>query len=101
MRAQKRHIERAAKHTGLTRDASSEGTVTESIVNSARDGKKCSEAMEERAHDLLSQHIHFRGRASSFEYEYCEEVLIVRGCVPSFYLKQVLQTALKELDGVA
>jgi hypothetical protein len=27
-------------------------------------------------------------------------VLIIRGRVPSFYLKQVLQTALREVDGV-
>ena len=28
------------------------------------------------------------------------DVLTVRGCVPTFYLKQVLQTMLKELNGV-
>ncbi len=27
-------------------------------------------------------------------------MLVVRGCVASFYLKQMLQTVLKDLDGV-
>ncbi len=31
---------------------------------------------------------------------YCDGVLILRGRVPTFYLKQILQTVLKDLDGV-
>jgi hypothetical protein len=58
-------------------------------------------AVEQEARRLLAQHSHFRGRAAAFQYEYREDVLVVRGCVPSFYLKQVLQTALKPIDGVA
>ena len=50
---------------------------------------------------MLSQHPHFRGRAGNFEYEYREDVLIVRGRVPTFCLKQVLQTVLKDVVGVA
>jgi hypothetical protein len=57
--------------------------------------------VERRAHELLSRHHHFRGRAGSFEYEFCEDVLIVRGRVPTFYLKQLLQTVLKDVDGVS
>jgi hypothetical protein len=57
-------------------------------------------SIKQQAHQLLSNHPHFRGRTTGFQYEYREEVLIVRGLVPSFYLKQVLQTALIELDGV-
>jgi hypothetical protein len=29
-----------------------------------------------------------------------EEILIVRGSVPTFYLKQILQTVLKDIEGV-
>jgi hypothetical protein len=50
---------------------------------------------------VLSQHPHFRGRAGNFEYEYREDVLIVRGRVPTFYLKQVFQTVLKDVEVVA
>ena len=31
---------------------------------------------------------------------YCDSVLILRGRLPTFYLKQILQTMLKDLDGV-
>jgi hypothetical protein len=49
---------------------------------------------------MLESHIHFRGRASRFELICQEDVLIVRGIVPTFYLKQVLQTVLKDINGV-
>jgi hypothetical protein len=54
----------------------------------------------ERACATLEAHAHFRGRAGRFEFICREDVLVVRGAVPSFYLKQVLQTVLKDVDGV-
>jgi hypothetical protein len=57
--------------------------------------------IEQRARKLLAQHSHFGCRADDFRYEYCDGALIVRGAVPSFYLKQVLQTVLMGLEGVA
>jgi hypothetical protein len=57
-------------------------------------------SIEQSAHDLVSQHVHFRGRARNFDYECHEDVLVVRGSVPSYYLKQLLQSALMELEGV-
>ena len=56
--------------------------------------------MERRARALVEAHSHFVGRARLFEFQYSEEVLVVRGSVPTFYLKQVLQSVLKDLDGV-
>ena len=56
--------------------------------------------MERRAREALASHCHFRGRADGFKFENDGDVLTVRGRVPSFYLKQVLQTILKRLDGV-
>jgi hypothetical protein len=56
--------------------------------------------VEECAHALINAHPYFRGRASQFEFVCREEVLVVRGLVPTFYLKQVLQTLLKNLEGV-
>jgi hypothetical protein len=53
-----------------------------------------------RAYDLLSRHPSFCGRAADFEFETISNVLIVRGQLPTFYLKQLLQTLLKRLDGV-
>jgi hypothetical protein len=78
-----------------------EKTLTESFDNSTNDENFWARSIERRAQELLSNHSHFRGRAGRFQYEYREEVLIVRGRVPSFYLKQVLQTVLMELDCIA
>ena len=71
----------------------------QSFGDSTNDLKKCAPTVEQGAQELLSQHSHFRGRAGDFKYEYRAGMLIVRGCVPTFYLKQVLQTVLKEVEG--
>jgi len=52
------------------------------------------------ARALLAEHDHFYGRTDRFEFEQADEVLVVRGQVPSFYLKQVLQTVLGHVAGV-
>jgi hypothetical protein len=56
--------------------------------------------LELRARHTLEQHPHFRGRAGLFRYECSEDVFIVRGAVPTFYLKQLLQTALKGFENL-
>jgi hypothetical protein len=57
--------------------------------------------IEQRARKLVAHHSHFGSRADNFRYEYFDGALMVRGAVPSFYLKQLLQTVLTELEGVA
>ena len=54
----------------------------------------------QQARQLLAQHEHFRGRAQTFEFGEYDQVLIVRGQVPSFYLKQVLQVVLRDVQGI-
>jgi hypothetical protein len=61
---------------------------------------ECRKDIADRAYAMLEAHAHFRGRAGRFEFVCQEDVLVVRGAVPSFYLKQVLQTVLKDVDGV-
>lgn len=73
-------------------------TVELSIDDSPIDQARCTEV---RAQDLLSRHSHFHNRACEFEFECQQHVLVVRGRVPTFYLMQVLQTVLKDLDGVS
>jgi hypothetical protein len=53
-----------------------------------------------RARDLIARHAHFCGRTDTFHFECHENVLVIRGSVPTFYLKQLLQDALKQLEGV-
>jgi hypothetical protein len=53
-----------------------------------------------RARQALSLHSQLRAIAKLLSFELEDDVLVVRGSVVSFYLKQLLQTALKDLDGV-
>ena len=52
------------------------------------------------ARELLSQSIQFHGRADRFDFKRQGDVLVVEGVVPTFYLKQVLQSLLRRLDDV-
>ena len=54
----------------------------------------------QRARSVLAKHCHFRGRADRFEFVVDGCVLQVRGSVPSFYLKQVLQKVLQGVAGI-
>ncbi len=56
--------------------------------------------VSEQAQQLLTNHPQFRGRASAFEFVKRDRVLQVHGQVPSFYLKQLLQSVLRELEGL-
>ena len=56
--------------------------------------------IERRAYDMLDAHPHFHGRADGFEFACGKDTLVVRGMVRTFYLKQVLQTVLKDVTGV-
>ncbi len=53
------------------------------------------------ARDLISRHAPFSGRADCFEFECSKNVLVIRGRVPTYYLKQLLQDALKQLEGIS
>lgn len=56
--------------------------------------------IERRAYEILDSHPHFHGRADGFELVYGKDALVVRGKVRTFYLKQMLQTVLKDLSGI-
>jgi hypothetical protein len=58
------------------------------------------EDVSQTARSVLTQHSHFRGRADRFEFVVDGCILQVRGRVPSFYLKQVLQTVLQGVAGI-
>jgi hypothetical protein len=57
-------------------------------------------AIEERAHHIIDTQQHFQRRADRFVFECDDGVLTVWGSVPSFFLKQVLQNALRLVPGV-
>jgi hypothetical protein len=56
--------------------------------------------IEELARTELDRHCHFRGRVDGFDFEYRQGVLRVRGRVPSFYLRELLQRVLMRVNGV-
>jgi len=51
-----------------------------------------------QAEQILYRHSYHYGSLVKFQYK--DGVLTLRGQAPSFYLKQLAQTTLKELDGV-
>jgi len=56
--------------------------------------------VEASAQQRLSEHPAYSFHFRDIDFDYEDGVLRLRGCLPSFYLKQVLQTALKDVDGV-
>ena len=53
-----------------------------------------------RAVEILKRHPHFQGRAHLIEPSFEDQKLILVGCLPSFYLKQLAQEAMRVLVGV-
>jgi hypothetical protein len=49
------------------------------------------------ARAIVDAHEHFLRRADRFEFRFRKGRLLVKGCVPSFYLKQQLQSALRDI----
>lgn len=48
----------------------------------------------------LEEHPCFHGRSGTIQLEFCQGTIILSGRVPSFYLKQLLQEAMRDIDGV-
>jgi hypothetical protein len=67
---------------------------------SAIDEPRIEDLISQRARDLIAAHPYFQRRSDKFEFDFSDDILIVRGRVPSFYLKQLLQSALMRLDEV-
>ena len=63
-------------------------------------GCSTSDRIAQIARDLLENNAFFRGRTNMIQIDEHDGTLVLRGCVPSFYLKQVLQTTLRDIAGV-
>lgn len=57
-------------------------------------------SIEEQARQIVYEHPHFSSRGRGFDFKYEERVLTIEGNVPTFHLKQLLQAALRTLNGV-
>ena len=56
--------------------------------------------IEEQARQILYANPYFISSGRRFEFRYEEDVLTVEGTVPTFHMKQLLQTALRKLHGI-
>ena len=61
---------------------------------------KSESRLKAAALQALENHCHFRGRTRHIHIEDHAGELVLRGNVPSYYLKQVLQTVLRGIRGV-
>jgi len=61
---------------------------------------KRSQEIETAAYEALAPHSHFRGQIETIRIKCRCNSLIILGRVPSFYLKQLVQEALRQVDGV-
>ena len=55
----------------------------------------------EAVHGRLKESILLNRYIDSLQWEAKDDILVLTGNLPSFYLKQVLQTALQNLPGIA
>jgi hypothetical protein len=77
-----------------------EVVMLESPRLTCRAEQRLCQSVEELATARLHDDVHFRGRDLNLSFELTNGVLTIRGSVPSFYLKQLLQTVLKEMERV-
>lgn len=59
-----------------------------------------SASVELRAKKILDNHPHFRGRGKWINCCCSDECLYLKGTLPTYYLKQTAQEALRELSGI-
>jgi hypothetical protein len=71
-----------------------------SSLHCRADPRSC-QSITDRAAARLQNHSHFRGRSLDLSFEITGDILIIRGSVPTFYLKQLLQTVLREMENVS
>jgi hypothetical protein len=70
-------------------------------LSHCRSAPRIRNSIAQQAAAQLRNHAHFKGRALDLLFELNGDVLIIRGRVSSFYLKQLLQTALRDLESVS
>jgi hypothetical protein len=63
-------------------------------------GQGTQQEVVRQAAERLGAYEHIRAHAKRISFEFCDGVLTAKGTLPSFYLKQVLQTVLRDLPGV-
>jgi hypothetical protein len=73
-----------------------QAVIAELSSDSTRDGTD----LTALARDHLERHPHFRGRLAGLRIEHRGRTLFLSGRLPTFYLKQLVQEAVRHLPGV-
>ena len=58
------------------------------------------ERWEQDVRMILEQHPHFRGSSQFLRFELLHGILRLDGCLPSFFLKQLAQEAVRNVEGI-
>ena len=61
---------------------------------------RSSDVLAERARRTLEESELFRGRSSNIRISESDGLLVLEGHLPTYYLKQMLQTLLRDVEGV-
>jgi osmotically-inducible protein OsmY len=59
-----------------------------------------SQRIERQARHIIANHPHFRVQDHAVEITHCDGGLVLTGYLPTFFFKQLLQEALRSLDGI-
>jgi hypothetical protein len=74
--------------------------MADSLIMRCHDARRSCTNIQAQASARLRSHSHFCGRMLDLTFELRGDVLIIRGRLPSFYLKQLVQTVLREIEHV-
>lgn len=78
--------------------SSSNVLVSAEVGEAVADSSDCRLVARLRGH--LNQNVHFRHHGEAVKIDSCGGRVVLEGRLPSFYLKQVLQTTIRDLPGV-
>ncbi|BBO32270.1 hypothetical protein [Lacipirellula parvula] len=56
--------------------------------------------VEDEVRNLLSNSVHFAGRVDGFTFSHADDLLVIEGVVPTYYLKQLLQQLIGSLHDI-
>ena len=71
-----------------------------SLTSTLPDSRKTTDEIVREARGRLEQNELFRGRTGLIQIDERKGTLILRGRLPSYHLKQVLQATMHDIDGI-
>ncbi len=85
----------------LLGDCNVTSDIIQAIGTNQSDVESANAAFAVSIREQLEHHPHFRGRTFLIQIELIESTIVLSGCLPTHYLKQLLQEAIRLMPGVA